>query len=44
MDSHAGTLDSLLDLADRLGPAEKAPKGAKKTRADAQAGDNPRCR
>ncbi len=30
MDSHAGTLDALLDLADRLGPAEKAPKGAKK--------------
>jgi DNA ligase D-like protein (predicted polymerase) len=30
MDDHAGTLDQLLDLADRLGPAEKAPKGAKK--------------
>ena len=30
MDSYAGILDSLLDLADRLGPAEKAPKGAKK--------------
>ena len=30
MGSHAGTLDALLDLADRLGPAEKAPKGAKK--------------
>jgi DNA ligase D-like protein (predicted polymerase) len=30
MDDHAGTLDALLDLADRLGPAEKAPKGAKK--------------
>jgi DNA ligase D-like protein (predicted polymerase) len=29
MDDHAGTLDGLLDLADRLGPAEKAPKGAK---------------
>jgi DNA ligase D-like protein (predicted polymerase) len=29
-DHHAGTLDALLDLADRLGPAEKAPKGAKK--------------
>ena len=27
---HAGALDSLLDLADRLGPAEKAPRGAKK--------------
>ena len=30
MDSYPGTLDSLLDLADRLGPAEKAPKDAKK--------------
>jgi DNA ligase D-like protein (predicted polymerase) len=30
MDDHPGTLDALLDLADRLGPAEKAPKGAKK--------------
>jgi DNA ligase D-like protein (predicted polymerase) len=30
MDDHAGMLDALLDLADRLGPAEKAPKGAKK--------------
>jgi DNA ligase D-like protein (predicted polymerase) len=30
MDDHPGTLDQLLDLADRLGPAEKAPKGAKK--------------
>jgi DNA ligase D-like protein (predicted polymerase) len=30
MDSAAGVLDALLDLADRLGPAEKAPKGAKK--------------
>jgi DNA ligase D-like protein (predicted polymerase) len=30
IDDHAGTLDALLDLADRLGPAEKAPKGAKK--------------
>ncbi|MBP1818656.1 non-homologous end-joining DNA ligase [Mycobacterium sp. OAE908] len=30
MDDHAGTLDALLDLADRLGPAEKAPRGAKK--------------
>jgi DNA ligase D-like protein (predicted polymerase) len=29
MDDHAGALDELLDLADRLGPAEKAPKGAK---------------
>jgi DNA ligase D-like protein (predicted polymerase) len=29
MDDHAGTLDGLLDLADRLGPAEKAPKGAR---------------
>jgi len=30
MDDAAGSLDALLDLADRLGPAEKAPKGAKK--------------
>ena len=30
MDDAAGTLDGLLDLADRLGPAEKAPRGAKK--------------
>src|SRR5882762_4137231 len=29
IDDHAGTLDGLVDLADRLGPAEKAPKGAK---------------
>jgi DNA ligase D-like protein (predicted polymerase) len=29
MDSASGVLDPLLDLADRLGPAEKAPKGAK---------------
>ncbi|HET7668514.1 MAG TPA: DNA primase small subunit domain-containing protein, partial [Mycobacterium sp.] len=29
MDDHAGTLEALLDLADRLGPAEKAPRGAK---------------
>ena len=28
MDDAAGGLESLLDLADRLGPAEKAPKGA----------------
>ncbi len=28
MDAAAGTLDSLLELADRMGPAEKAPKGA----------------
>ncbi|MGX9789250.1 non-homologous end-joining DNA ligase [Mycobacterium sp. MMS18-G62] len=30
IDDHTGSLDALLDLADRLGPAEKAPKGAKK--------------
>ena len=29
IDDTAGSLDGLLDLADRLGPAEKAPKGAK---------------
>ena len=27
----AGSLDSLLELADRLGPAEKAPKGARRS-------------
>src|SRR5690349_11620505 len=31
IDDNAGALDGLLDLADRLGPAEKAPKGAKRT-------------
>ncbi|BBY80753.1 DNA polymerase domain-containing protein [Mycolicibacterium pulveris] len=30
MDDSPGSLDPLLDLADRLGPAEKAPRGAKK--------------
>ncbi|MFV1366224.1 non-homologous end-joining DNA ligase [Mycolicibacterium elephantis] len=30
MDDSAGSLDALLDLADRLGPAEKAPRGARK--------------
>lgn len=30
MDQTAGSLDALLELADRLGPAEKAPRGAKK--------------
>jgi DNA ligase D-like protein (predicted polymerase) len=29
MDDAAGGLDALLELADRLGPAEKAPKGAR---------------
>ena len=28
MDAAAGSLDALLELADRLGPAEKAPKGS----------------
>lgn len=28
IDDSAGSLDALLDLADRLGPAEKAPRGA----------------
>src|ERR1700736_5116335 len=37
IDDHAGTLDGLLDLADRLGPAEKAPKGAKGSRGVARA-------
>jgi DNA ligase D-like protein (predicted polymerase) len=30
IDDAAGSLEGLLDLADSLGPAEKAPKGAKK--------------
>ncbi|TFV55874.1 DNA polymerase domain-containing protein [Mycobacterium sp. PS03-16] len=30
MDDHPGRLDALLDLADRLGPAEKAPRGARR--------------
>lgn len=30
IDDAAGSLDGLLELADRLGPPEKAPKGAKK--------------
>ena len=30
MDDATGGLEALLDLADRLGPAEKAPRGAKK--------------
>ena len=31
MDDAPGSLDSLLELADRLGPAEKAPKGARRS-------------
>lgn len=31
MDDTAGGLEALLDLADRLGPAEKAPRGARKS-------------
>lgn len=31
IDDHPGALDALLELADRLGPAEKAPKGARRT-------------
>ncbi len=34
MDDATGSLDQLLDLADRLGPAEKAPKGARGSGAD----------
>lgn len=34
MDSASGVLDPLLDLADRLGPAEKAPKAAKRSSGD----------
>jgi DNA ligase D-like protein (predicted polymerase) len=30
MDDHPGGLDQLLDLAERLGPAEKAPRGARR--------------
>lgn len=33
MDDHVGSLDALLDLADRLGPAEKAPRGAARSGA-----------
>jgi DNA ligase D-like protein (predicted polymerase) len=31
IDDHPGRLDALLDLADRLGPAEKAPRGASRS-------------
>ncbi|BBX19119.1 DNA polymerase domain-containing protein [Mycolicibacterium duvalii] len=31
MDDHPGSLDSLLELAERLGPAEKAPAGARRS-------------
>ncbi|GJF11206.1 DNA polymerase domain-containing protein [Mycolicibacterium cyprinidarum] len=31
MDDAAGSLESLLELADQLGPAEKTPKGARRT-------------
>nr|WP_090340661.1 DNA polymerase domain-containing protein [Mycolicibacterium malmesburyense]CRL70143.1 putative DNA primase [Mycolicibacterium malmesburyense] len=31
IDDAPGSLDALLDLADRLGPAEKAPRGAKRS-------------
>ncbi|MGV0605177.1 DNA polymerase domain-containing protein [Mycolicibacterium sp. XJ1904] len=31
IDDSAGSLDALLDLADRLGPAERAPRGAKRS-------------
>jgi DNA primase len=34
MDDAAGGLDQLLDLADRLGPAEKAPRGARGSGAE----------
>ncbi|KUI16305.1 DNA polymerase [Mycobacterium lehmannii] len=33
IDDSAGSLDALLDLADRLGPAERAPRGAKRSSA-----------
>ncbi|KUI22512.1 DNA polymerase [Mycobacterium sp. GA-1285] len=33
IDDSAGSLDAVLDLADRLGPAEKAPRGAKRSNA-----------
>ncbi|SEH51393.1 DNA ligase D, polymerase domain-containing protein [Mycolicibacterium rutilum] len=32
IDDAAGSLDALLDLADRLGPAEKAPRGSRRTK------------
>ena len=34
----AGSLDSLLELADRLGPAEKAPKGARRPAGGSRGG------
>ena len=43
MDDTPGALDALLDLADQLGPAEKAPKGARRTERIGDAGF-PRCR
>jgi DNA ligase D-like protein (predicted polymerase) len=36
IDDHPGTLDGLLELADRLGPAEKAPRRAKGSKGDAK--------
>ncbi len=41
MDDSAGSLDALLDLADRLGPAEKAPRGAKNGTAGRRVSSKP---
>ncbi|MGV0774487.1 DNA polymerase domain-containing protein [Mycolicibacterium elephantis] len=41
MDDTAGSLEALLDLADRLGPPEKAPRGAKKSAAGRRASSKP---
>lgn len=41
MDDTAGGLEALLDLADRLGPAEKAPRGARKSAGGARVSTMP---
>ncbi|MGV0643654.1 DNA polymerase domain-containing protein [Mycolicibacterium sp. XJ879] len=41
MDDSAGSLEALLDLADRLGPPEKAPRGAKKSSAGRRVSSKP---
>ncbi len=41
MDDAAGSLDQLLELADRLGPAEKAPRGAKQGAGKGRASTKP---
>ncbi|MGV0714168.1 non-homologous end-joining DNA ligase [Mycolicibacterium sp. XJ662] len=41
MDDSAGSLEALLDLTDRLGPPEKAPRGAKKSAAGRRVSSKP---